>query len=460
MSGDNPFAEPNDNERTIVHRPVPGGRSPAAPPGGFAPPSAESAPVGAAPVVDTAGPLLTGQSPLVIAATPLLRLLGRLRNTFNPPDPGGLRARTVQAIRDFETAGRAAAIAHEVLHPARYALCASIDDVVLHTPWGAASPWVQASLVSTFHQEVVSGEGFFHQLASLKRDPARNLMLLELIYLCLSLGYQGQYRLSRRGPAELELLREDLYQTLVRLRAPYEQGLSPHWQGIDAPYKPARAFVPVWVMAVVALTVVVSSWLYLRNAASAASEDAWSAAQGMPPAQMPTLERPPPPRDPTPRLAVVKSPEKSESTVVATLHRFLQSEIDAHLVLVTDSPTTVKVRIFNSGTFKLGKADVEPAFVSLLERIGEALNDEPGDVLVAGYTDNLPILNRVPFASNYELSVARARAAQAIILRKLRDPTRLTAKGFGDSDPVHDNATDEHRAENRRIDVTLSRRNQ
>jgi type VI secretion system protein ImpK len=453
---DNPFLEPNDDERTVIFRPVPGGR-PAAPQMAAAPPplppQLDPAPAGAA-----IGAVVTGQSALVTAATPLLQLLGRLRNVFNPPDAGELRARTIQAVRDFETAGRAAGIPHEVLHPARYALCASVDDVVLHTPWGAASPWVQASLVSTFHQEVISGEGFFTQLAALKRDPARNSMLLELMYLCLSLGYQGQYRLSRHGLAQLEQLREDLYQTIVRLRGAYEQALSPHWQGIDAPYRPARAVVPVWVMAAVAVAVVGLSWLYLSNSLNAASDRSLAAAAAVPPMQLPVLERLPPPRDPPPPRPVAPPAQPEPSAVATAMHRFLQPEIDAQLVTVSENAQTVRVRIFSGGMFEPAKAVVRPDFVSLLERIGDALNAEAGSVLVTGHTDSDPLLRHWPFPSNLELSVARAQAASAIMLHKLQDPHRLTVEGRADTEPVQPNDTDAHKAQNRRIDIILQRR--
>jgi type VI secretion system protein ImpK len=403
---------------------------------------------------DAGEPPITGQSPLIVAATPLLRLLGRLRNTLNPPDPGALRVRMLQAIRDFETACRGTGIPHEVMHPARYALCASIDDAVLHTPWGEASTWQQASLASTLHKEVVAGEGFFYQLNALKRDPARNLALLELMYLCLSLGYMGQYRLSPRGPGELEMLREDLYQTLVRLRPGYEPALSLQWTGADAPYRVARMIVPAWVMAVAVVTVLGLSWLLLSTRLNAGSTEAATFAAAGPPGRMADLVRPPPPAEPRPAVPdVVPSPQP----IMVALHAFLEPEINAGLVEVSETPTTVKVRIFSSGMFAIGKAEVRPDLLSLLERIGSALNDEAGKVLVAGHTDDTPIIHPIPFRSNYELSVARAEAARDIIQRTIRDPGRLTAKGFSDTQPVHDNATDPHRAENRRIDVILQR---
>jgi type VI secretion system protein ImpK len=143
--------------------------------------------------------------------------------------------------------------------------------------------------------------------------------------------------------------------------------------------------------------------------------------------------------------------------VVQSLHRFLQPEIDAHLVTVSETPQMIEVRIFNRGMFALGSAAVRPDFVSLLERIGEALNEEPGSVLVTGHTDNLPI-HTVQFPSNFQLSVARAQAANAVMLHRLRDPTRLTVEGRADSQPIAGNETEDGRAQNRRIDVILQRR--
>ena len=62
-----------------------------------------------------------------------------------------LRERAVQELRAFERTRADAGIAMELLRPAHYALCASIDDVVLNTPWGAASGWANQTLVATFH---------------------------------------------------------------------------------------------------------------------------------------------------------------------------------------------------------------------------------------------------------------------------------------------------------------------
>ncbi len=213
---DDPFSEPDNSERTVI-RPVPGGRRPAAP--AAAPQTSRSVAVrraadaaiaahgadgrGAPMPADGAETISFGLNPLVAAAAPLLQLLGRLRTTYSQPNVDDLRERTIQQVRTFERHARDAGVPREQLAPAHYALCASIDDVVLNTPWGSSGSWGARSLVASFHQEVRAGERFFVLLNQMKENPGNFLPVLELMYLCISLGFQGQYRLSRTRPCRV-----------------------------------------------------------------------------------------------------------------------------------------------------------------------------------------------------------------------------------------------------------------
>src|SRR5690349_3534126 len=287
---DNPFIEPEDSERTVI-RPAPGGRRSAAadaPVGVAEPPRPSPAPAASAEGVET---LAMGLSPLVAAAAPLLQLMIRLRNTINQPDPGELRERAVQAMRRFEQQSRDSGVPIELLRPAHYALCASLDDVVLNTPWGSTGVWDARSLVSTFHQEVRSGERFFDLLTQMRQNPGRFLPVIELMYLCMSLGFQGRYRLSPRGPAELDRLREETYALIRRQRQAAEVDLSPHWRGVAAPYRPMRAAVPVWVVASAALALIAALFVWFSLSINAASDELFASMLNVPPTQMPQLAR-------------------------------------------------------------------------------------------------------------------------------------------------------------------------
>ena len=464
---DTPFHEPDD-DRTVI-RPAPGGRSSVPPPAqaspfGGAAPSRGPDPFAAAPPPSTgyaAAPVdvavelpQVGSSPLLSAAQPLLQLMGRLRNTANQPDPGELRERAVAAMRRFEQETRAANVPMEQVRPAHYALCAALDDVVLNTPWGSQGGWAARSLVSTFHQQVQAGERFFVLLQQMQQTPGTNLPVLELMYLCLALGFQGRYRLSPRGPAEIDRVREELHAVISRQRAAApDPELSPRWRGAAAPYRPARARVPVWVMGTTVAAVLGGLFLWLSGGVENATDGLLGRAQAAPPASMPQIARAAPVRPPPPPPPPAVPPAPG---LLDKLRQFLAPEIRQGVVAVLGSEAAPLVRISNRGMFGSGSATLNSSFLPLMTRIGEALRDERGQVTVIGHSDNQPI-RTVAFPSNYALSTARAEAARNAILRGLNDPGRITAEGRADSEPVADNATAEGREANRRIEVLLRR---
>ena len=456
---DNPFAEPDDDNRTVI-RPNPGGRRPAtARPSDDArrEPSSrqETAPTRSAVLAEGTENIAIGGDALTAAAAPLLQLMARLRNTLTPPDTGDLRERTVQQIKVFEREARDKGVPLEQLRPAHYALCASLDDVVLNTPWGSSGTWSERSLVSTFHQEVRSGERFFDVLKQMCDNPGRFLPVVKLMYLCMSLGFIGQYRLSRRGIGDINRIREETYAVIVRQQQkPAEPDLAPHTKGVDAPYRPARFRVPLWVAASAGLGIVAALFLWFSIDLNAASDDLFARLQAAPPAHMPTITRvaaaaPPPAPAPPPSLPT--------PTVLDRLRKFLQPEIEQGLVEVTGTVGQPLVRITARGMFASGSATVDPKFKPLLERIGLALKEERGAVHVIGYTDNQPI-RTIAFPSNFQLSAARALAAGKIMAVRIGDPGRLSAEGRADADPIASNSTAEGRERNRRIEVLLDRK--
>ena len=373
---DNPFAEPDDDNRTVI-RPVPGRRRPApAEPTGKAPaepPPRHDAPAPrSAAVAEGTENISIGGDALTAAAAPLLQLMARLRNTANPPDFGDLRERTVRQIKIFEQETRDKGVPLEQLRPAHYALCASLDDVVLNTPWGSSGNWSERSLVSTFHQEVRSGERFFDVLRQMCDNPGKFLPVIKLMYLCMSLGFIGQYRLSRRGVGDINRIREETYAVIVRQQKSGEPDLAPHTKGIYAPYRPARIRVPLWVAASTGLGIVAGLFFWFSFSLNAASDDIYTRLRDAPPTQMPTITRTPL-VEPKPAPTPLPPPEP---TTLDKLRQFLKPEIDQGLVEVLGTPAQPLVRITGRGMFASGSATVQPSFKPLMDRIGLALKEE------------------------------------------------------------------------------------
>jgi chemotaxis protein MotB len=79
-------------------------------------------------------------------------------------------------------------------------------------------------------------------------------------------------------------------------------------------------------------------------------------------------------------------------------------------------------------------------------------------ILVSGYTDNAPIgpaLRREGITSNQILSQKRAENVMEFIISQGVQPSLISAKGFGETDPVASNTTSQGRAQNRRVELSV-----
>ncbi len=262
MSIDDPFSGGDDSDRTVI-RPRPGGRrAPGEPPAGqpSAPPPPSMPPASAQAPLDVAA-LGVAQTPLVGAATSLLVLAPQLRNTTRHPDAAGLRDHLVREIRTFESNARAAGASPESVLAGRYALCTFLDESVLSTPWGSESAWSTQTLLSTFQNETWGGEKFFAILDRALQDPGRMLDVLELMYVCLALGFEGKYRVLDRGRARLEEIQDQAFRAIRAQRGDFERDLSAHWHGVGGRRNPLVRYVPLWVVGAVAGALLLSMYL-------------------------------------------------------------------------------------------------------------------------------------------------------------------------------------------------------
>lgn len=105
--------------------------------------------------------------------------------------------------------------------------------------------------------------------------------------------------------------------------------------------------------------------------------------------------------------------------------------------------------------FDSGNAVLKDNMKRALDIIADKLNEIDNDILVRGYTDNVPIKSSV-FSSNWQLSAIRAaNVVQYLIEHAHVDGTRLMAVGCGENNPVATNDTSEGRNKNRRIEMVI-----
>lgn len=107
--------------------------------------------------------------------------------------------------------------------------------------------------------------------------------------------------------------------------------------------------------------------------------------------------------------------------------------------------------------FELGKADLQPAFQSLLAQLAPTLNRVTNPIEIDGYTDDLKI-RTAEFPTNWELSARRATNVVRFLAEEAGvDPHRLKAVALGEFHPKYPNDSDVNRARNRRVDLVVLR---
>jgi type VI secretion system protein ImpK len=431
---------PNDDgsDRTIIRPrgglpggPLPGGAPTSRPPPQQQPPMAP--PAAAASIGEFLG---NGRNPLVLAASPLLLLAAQLRTTVSQPDVPHLHQQVVQQIRQFESRAQAAGLAAQTVSAARYALCAMLDESVLNTPWSEQGGWASKTLLATFHGETYGGEKFFLILDRLGQDFAKHLDLIELMYLCLALGFGGRYAIEPGGQAKLADIQEDLYRRIKPLRGPAADELAPHWKGIEDRRNPLIRYVPLWVIAVAGACLTLGAFLYFfaslnRESAPLSARLAQIGLESAVPADAP---RPPPPAQ--------------------SLKQLLAAQEAAGSVVVEESADGRSlVRLVSAEMFLSAGITVGASQRPVLDAVRAALNQVPGRVIVIGHTDDQAIRS-LRYKDNYELSAERARAVVAILAQGLDNPGRLESSGAGPSKPIAlPPNLPANRARNRRVDI-------
>ena len=116
------------------------------------------------------------------------------------------------------------------------------------------------------------------------------------------------------------------------------------------------------------------------------------------------------------------------------------------------------VSVKGKALFNSGSASLNNTAISIFDEIIQILKDYPEyNINIKGHTDNIPISTDI-FPSNWELSAVRATTVLKYLISKGVDPKRLTATGFGKVMPLVPNTSENNRAQNRRVEFVLEKR--
>ncbi|MES2819719.1 MAG: flagellar motor protein MotD [Pseudomonadota bacterium] len=116
----------------------------------------------------------------------------------------------------------------------------------------------------------------------------------------------------------------------------------------------------------------------------------------------------------------------------------------------------IEIELKSSLLFPSGDAIPNDMAFDIIEKVAKILAPYENPVHVEGFTDNLPIKTPL-YPTNWELSAARAASIVRMLAMDGLNPRRLAAVGYGEFQPVADNASAEGRGRNRRVVLIISR---
>ena len=157
------------------------------------------------------------------------------------------------------------------------------------------------------------------------------------------------------------------------------------------------------------------------------------------------------------QLVEAKSKSDSLNLVLTTKLTRSLSTNDLKDVNIKVLKGVVFISLADNMLFRSGSYEISPRAMDILGKIAKIIKDyREYDVLVEGNTDNVPI-SRTNIRNNWDLSALRASSVVQVLQNRFDvDPSRLTAGGRGEYNPLSTNATAEGRQRNRRTEIIIT----
>jgi type VI secretion system protein ImpK len=342
-----------------------------------------------------------------------------------PPDQNELREKILALAIAQEERVKAAGISADSFREARFAVFSWVDEMILTSTWPHRTRWQH--LMLSYYKTFNAGEEFFARLQNL---PPHANDVREIYYLCLSLGFLGQYAFAD-GPSEVKKLKQALYNQLSGKQGDIRRNyglLFPeaYQKAVTAARAPDRAKFFWYVVALSTPVVLFIVYFALLR---------YQADQLI--AKIARVEQAPP------AAAAIK---KSWATS-------LVEELRGKGVRATEEPDGVRITLatllFTSGSAQLS-IQAQPQINDIVVTVKRYAPDNI--IRVEGHASRE---READEPRNRKLSEERAHTVAEMFTRSGFRSDRIFAQGLGSTKPLATNDTEQGRSQNRRVEITV-----
>jgi len=157
------------------------------------------------------------------------------------------------------------------------------------------------------------------------------------------------------------------------------------------------------------------------------------------------------------QLAEIKSKSDEDKALYEKLVKELSGELDTKKITIDKLKNGINVNLTEEILFASGSARIRKSGIDVLGKVGKQLESVPYQIIVSGFTDNVPIKGSLAkrFPSNWDLAAARATNVVRLLEKNNVPSEQLIAASFGENQAVASNDTPEGREKNRRIEIRL-----
>ncbi|GAB5537540.1 MAG: hypothetical protein Rubg2KO_37890 [Rubricoccaceae bacterium] len=205
------------------------------------------------------------------AFTPVFSLILQIRASPDLGDPTALRQRVEALLSDSARTARNAGVNDADIQEAEFCLVAFLDEAILGSSWPGRNAWSAEPLQLTHYDRYDAGERFFDRLKAILDEGGTRTAVMEVYYLCLSLGFKGRYAIQ--GREVLRRLVDDLHARLSQTPTGRAGELAPRGRSREVPTQAEKGGLPSWALWIGAAVLVVLLYLGLSFFISSAAND-------------------------------------------------------------------------------------------------------------------------------------------------------------------------------------------
>ena len=198
-------------------------------------------------------------------------LILQLRATTNYGPADVLKSKVLDMFDKFENNSRKIGVDNERIRLAKFALVAFLDETIISSDWSEKNEWLTEPLQIKLFDTFNAGEEFFTNMSTLRQRTSANKDVLEIYYLCLSLGFKGKYQLQ--SPENLRRIIDDLNLELHPEAYRSLDLLSPNGKPRQSIVQTVKTGLPLWMYPIGAVVILLIFYVILSFSISGKLDD-------------------------------------------------------------------------------------------------------------------------------------------------------------------------------------------